>query len=365
MKKITLFLTIILFSVSLFPQVETGKYSNEFLNLGIGARGLAMANTLTSLTDDITATYWNPSGLTRMNKKYQLALMHAEYFAGLAKYDYVSIAYKADEHLSLAFSYIRFGVDNIMNTTELIDNQGNIDYDRISYFSVADHAFLLSAAYQFKQIQGLSLGANAKLIRRRTGDFGGAWGFGLDAGLQYVRKGWQFGAMFKDITGTFNAWSFNLSDQVKEILLQTGNELPSNGVELTLPKFSLGASKRAEFGKGFAGTFALDFDFFFDGKRNGIISSKAGTMDPHFGMEFDYKKIVFIRTGVGNFQKESDFDNKQRVSCQVNLGLGFSIKDIVTIDYAFTDIGDFSIAQYSHIFSLKIGINSFKKKLSQ
>lgn len=362
MKRIILFLAIISLSVSLFSQIEAGKYSNEFLNLGVGARGLAMANTLTSLTDDITAAYWNPAGLTRMSKKYQLSLMHAEYFAGLAKYDYAAVACKIDDRLSLAFSYLRFGVDNIMNTTELIDNQGNIDYDRIKYFSVADNAFLLSAAYQFQKIQGLSIGVNAKLIRRKTGDFGGAWGFGLDAGIQYVRKGWQCGAILKDVTGTFNAWSFHLSDKMKEVLLQTGNEIPSNGVELTLPKLSLGAGKRAEFGKGFAGTFALDFDFFFDGKRNGIISSKAGTMDPHFGMELDYKKIVFVRAGIGNFQKESDFDNKQHISCQVNLGLGFSIKDIVTIDYAFTDIGDLSIAQYSHIFSVKVGLNSFKKK---
>ena len=36
--------------------------------------------------------------------------------------------------------------------------------------------------------------------------------------------------------------------------------------------------------------------------------------------------------------------------------------DIVTIDYALTDIGDLSIAQYSHVFSLKVGLNSFKRK---
>ena len=42
---------------------QTAKYSNEFLSLGIGARGLAMSNTMTSIANDVTAAYWNPACL--------------------------------------------------------------------------------------------------------------------------------------------------------------------------------------------------------------------------------------------------------------------------------------------------------------
>jgi hypothetical protein len=35
---------------------------------------------------------------------------------------------------AVGISLIRFGVDDILNTTELIDSQGNIDYNRISLF---------------------------------------------------------------------------------------------------------------------------------------------------------------------------------------------------------------------------------------
>ena len=41
---------------------------------------------------------------------------------------------------------IRFGVDNIPNTTDLIDSNGNLDYNRITTFTAADHAFLISYA---------------------------------------------------------------------------------------------------------------------------------------------------------------------------------------------------------------------------
>ena len=337
------------------------KYSNEFLSLGLGARGLGMANTMCAITDDVTSAYWNPAGLTRMDKRYQLALMHAEYFAGIAKYDYGGIGFKIDSNQAVAFSYIRFGVDNIMNTTQLIDDQGNVDYDRISYFSAADNAFLLSYAYAFPRVPGLSVGANAKIIHRKIGQVAKSWGFGLDFGLMYNRKGWQAGVMLRDGTSTFNAWRYSLTDDVIAVFEETGNEIPENDLELTVPALLLGGGKTVHFGKDFHGTFALGLDCTFDGKRNTLIKSNVISIDPHFGMEFDYKKIVALRMGIGNFQREPDFDGKMKTTLQINFGVGVNIKNVVAIDYAFTDLGNLSIAQYSHIVSLKVNIDKFKK----
>jgi len=338
------------------------KYSNEFLTLGIGGRGLAMSNTMVSLANDVTSAYWNPAGLVRMVKPYQLSAMHAEYFAGMAKYDYIGAGYKIDNKQAVAFSWLRFGVDNIMNTTELIDKQGNLDYNRITYFSAADNAFLLSYAYNFEQIKGLSIGANAKIIHRKIGKFANAWGFGFDAGVQYHIKGWQMGAIMKDVTSTFNAWSYHLTDKVIEIFEETGNEIPENSLELTIPRLNFGGGKYVELGKGFNATFALDFDCTFDGKRHALIKSNPLSVDPHFGMEFSYKTIVAFRAGIGNFQKVHFLDDKNKVNCQINFGIGVGIKDIVFIDYAFTNLGDLSFAFHSHIFSIKVAIESFKRK---
>lgn len=357
-------LLLLFFSwVVLAANAQVAKYSNAFLSLGVGARGMALSNSMVAISDDVTAAYWNPAGLARMPQKMQISAMHSEYFAGISKYDYAGVAYKIDSNQTVAFSYLRFGVDNIMNTTELIDNEGNIDYDKISYFSSADNAFLLSYAYGFSKVKGLSVGGNAKIIRRRIGSFAGAWGFGLDIGVQYVNKGWQVGLHLQDATGTFNAWSFTLSDQVVSVFERTGNEIPKNSLEITVPQLLLGGAKYVDFGKGFNATFALNADFTFDGQRDNILSTKYFAFNPHFGMEFAYKKIVSLRAGIGNFQQEFDFDNRRKTTCQINLGIGINIKDIVAIDYAFTDIGDLSVALYSHVISLRVGVNSFKKKV--
>jgi len=367
-------LSLLLWAIALFMPIDVfsqAKYSNEFLTLGVGARGLGLANTQVAVCNDVTSGYWNPAGLANVEQRYQLALMHAEYFAGIAKYDYAAFSYRIDERQTFGATIIRFAVEKIPNTTQLIDKQGNIDYNRITEFNAADWGVLLSYGRTFQQIEGLALGGNFKIIHRRininrrAGDFAGAWGFGLDVGLQYQHKKWKFGLMAKDITSTFNMWYFNLSQEMKEVFISTGNELPENGVEYTLPRLLTGAGRNFELKKGFSLMSTIDLDMSFDGRRNELVSSKAINLSPHLGIELGYKNIVFLRTGVGNFQKETKVtldETKKVVTCQINAGVGICIKDVLTIDYAFCNLGNVSATIYSHIFSLKLALNGVKKK---
>jgi len=68
------------------------KYSNEFLNIGAGARGLGMGGAQVASVNDGTSGYWNPAGLVEVKEYPILHIMHAEYFAGIGKYDYASVA---------------------------------------------------------------------------------------------------------------------------------------------------------------------------------------------------------------------------------------------------------------------------------
>ena len=48
---------------SFIPQGQNlnAKYSNEFLNIGIGAN-LSMSNSVITSTEDVMSGYWNPAG---------------------------------------------------------------------------------------------------------------------------------------------------------------------------------------------------------------------------------------------------------------------------------------------------------------
>ncbi len=334
------------------------KYSNEFLNIGVGARSLGMSNAFVSSTDDVTAGYWNPAGLTSLNGKTEVSLMHAEYFAGIAKYDYAAFATPIDNTAYVGISVIRFGVDGIPDTTELIDANGNINYDRVKTFSAADYGVLLSYARKVKTPDSskatLSYGANAKIVRRTIGSFGQSWGFGIDAGIQYRYKKFGAAIMARDVTTTFNAWNYTLNQQTKDVFAQTGNEIPTNSIELTVPKFIIGLNYATRIKQKFGLNTELDIDINTDGQRNTLISSKVSA-DPHIGVELDYKKIIFLRSGIGNIQQVSDFEGKKSYVLQPNIGIGLRIKK-VTIDYALTNISGISDVLYSNVFSLKLNL---------
>lgn len=334
------------------------KYSNEFLAIGVGARALGMSGAFVSAASDVTSGYWNPAGLTGINAKFQGALMHAEYFAGIAKYDYGALATRIDKKSVIGLSVVRFGVDDIPDTSELIDANGVINYDRILTFSAADYAFMLSYARELKA--GFSVGGTAKVVHRKVGDFAKSWGFGIDAGIQYTKKSWKFAAMARDVSSTFNAWSFNLTDAQRATFAATNNTIPENSLELTLPTLTLGAAKNFEFGKNFTLLTELDLQTTFDGMRNTLIRDKTFSSSPVFGFEAGFKNIVFLRGGVGNFQTiVNDAGDGRQMTFQPNLGLGLKIKG-VTIDYALTDIGDQSTALFSNVFSLRFDINAAK-----
>ncbi len=336
-------------------QTHTPKHSNEFLSIGVGARALGMSNAQVGLVDDVTAGFWNPAGLLDIKSEYEFELMHAELFAGIANFDYAGFATPMDSNNHLAASLIRFAVDDIPDTRFLYDANGVLNYDNITFFSAADYALILSYARRVNFLEGLKLGVNFKIIHRKVGDFATAWGFGIDMGAQLDIKQWRLGFMLRDVTGTFNAWSHN-PETLTSVYTQTGNQIPDNTLEITLPKAILGISRNWVINNNLSILSALDVDITFDGERNVLLGSDPVSLDPHLGVELAYKSLVFLRAGLGNIQETKDFQGDTSKNGQLNFGLGFIIKR-VQIDYALTDLGDQSDALYSHIFSVKAGLD--------
>jgi hypothetical protein len=353
-RKLLPLLSLLAFHFSLFAQTNAPKYSNEFLSIGVGARGLAMAGAQVAMVDDATSAFWNPAGLSLAKGDRQLALMHAEYFAGIAKYDYGTFCAPIDATRTIGVTIIRFAVDDIPDSLDLVDADGNIDYDRLRSFSVSNYAFLFSYSKRAK-IEGLRYGGNVKVIHQKVGKFAKAWGFGIDLGIQYDYKKWKFGLFGKDITSTFNAWTFN-TESFEDVFIKTGNEIPANGLELTLPKAIAGLAYKFNIGKRFSVTPALDLDVTFDGRRNVPFRGDPISIDPHMGIEIAYQDFLFLRGGANNIQQVKDYDNSKSTTVQPNMGVGVRIKN-VTIDYALTNIGNAAQTLYSNVFSLKWNIN--------
>ncbi|HET6272496.1 MAG TPA: PorV/PorQ family protein [Bacteroidota bacterium] len=320
-------LVVMLISASAMGATGVAKYAGEFISLGVGGRALAMGGAFVALANDVTAGYWNPAGLSRINYP-QVTLMHDEQFGNLVNYDYGAVAVPWGANTSLGLSVIRLGVDDIPDTRFAgIDNNGNpttdpnlfsrIDPNLVTYFNAADWAFYFT--YSRKESDEFSYGANIKLIRRELGD-NSATGVGLDIGLWYTPfDNMVLGANFQDVTTTFLAWN-------------TGTN------ELISPTMKLGS---AYFIEAFGGRFApaIDFDIRFENRRYASTTHLGPvSFDLHSGMEFQFKNLIALRVGYSDVK-------------QLTMGAGVQLPKL-NIDYSFAKFDGTNQLGNTHRISL-------------
>jgi len=358
------YLTIAILSICFIQMGQSQKFVNEFLNIGAGARAHGMFGSVVANVDDASSGYWNTAGLTQIKNPLQITAMHANWFGGIANYDYISIAKKlsGNRNAVAGISVIRMGVDNIPNTLNLIGPDGTVNYDRITTFSASDYAVLLSYARDLTEKGNFSIGGNIKIINRTIGSFGNAWGFGADLGLQWRGENISFGASARDITTTFNAWSFNLTEDEKITFQQTNNDIPVSSTEITKPRLILGGAYHGNKGK-LSYLSELNLNISTDGTQAGLFSGKNIALDPTIGVELGYADRVFLRGGIGNIQSvinPSISDGIERsTEFQPNIGLGLKLGRL-KVDYALTNIGSVSGVLVSHIFSVTLNFNARK-----
>ena len=358
MKKYLFFITLL----SVFGNAQiVRKYSNEFLNIGAGARGLAMGGAVISNQNDVYAPMWNPAGLTEVERDWQGAAMHAEYFESIAKYDYISFAKALDSKNGvLGISIVRLGIDNILNTTQMIDSEGNIDYDKITKFSTSDYAGIISYAFHPGGKQKISVGVNAKIVYRNVGKFANGFGFGFDLGAIYqTDSGYQLGAMLRDATTTVNFWTINQKDLSAVVNGEEFNPAPKDKMEITMPKLNMGISKNFELNRDleFLPEAGVNVDF---AKIVVLISTDFASITPYLGAELSFQKMIFVRAGVNKFQNVTDIEDlKRKVTFQPSAGIGIRYRGL-TLDYAITSTGIGGSNYFSNFFSLKLDIGDFR-----
>ena len=90
---------------------SAGSSTANFLKIGIGARGAAMGEAQSAISNDVTASYWNPAGLAPL--RYQeISLMHYALVEGI-RYEQASFALPTVKNgtfamgLSLMNSFLR------------------------------------------------------------------------------------------------------------------------------------------------------------------------------------------------------------------------------------------------------------------
>ncbi len=300
------------------------RYAGEFLQVAVGARALGIGGAYCSLAEGGFAPYWNPAGSGRQQRP-ALSVQHATLFE-LAQHEYVNLSLPLPNEATLAFTWIRLGVDDIPVFPEPgRTSEGDLQpveewiVQPVEFFSDAEDAFVLTFAklnridfdlgWQYFVLPlDLPVGLNLKYIRQRLGDatatgmgidMGSQLRFGLDRLLDYEPLGdFAAGLNLQNIGKTALSWDTETKHR---------DDIPFNlkfGFSYTQPLGSAGT--RA--------ILAFDRDTADEGQN-------------HFGFELSYRELLALRAGV-----EDD---------EPTMGAGLHIWRLA-FDYAFVsyDLGN-------------------------
>ena len=344
MTAITRRLAVVLVALSLTASVqaqEVVKYGGEFLASGVGARALGMGGAFVSHADDATAGYWNVAGLNGVAQP-EAVYMHAERFDGAVSFDYAAVAYPLTSRSTVAISLFRSAVDDIANTLDALDSNGQLNPDRIELFSASDNALFVSYARGVGD--KLSLGATAKVVYRGVGDFGSAWGYSLDLGAQADLGRVRLGVNLQDISTMVQSWSVDAERfaQVEEA------SRPIGLTEIVLPVVRLGASTAVPLSDDIGLTLATDLDLMFDGRVANALDAGGVSFHPRAGAEMTYRDILAFRLGIIDVASNETFGTQLTPTA----GVGIRVGDL-GVDYGFGDFGGLaSELGYAHRVSL-------------
>lgn len=320
-------------------QTGIAKYAGEFIATGVGARALAMGGAFAALANDVTAGYWNPAGLARIDYP-EFILMHDAEFGGLVNNDYGAVAIPVGASTSLGLSVIRVGVDDIADTRNAgVDAEGKLTYDpalfmrvdpsRVTYFNAADWAVYFT--YAHRQTETFSYGANVKLIRRDLAEYS-AMGIGFDIGFWYSPyENLAFGANLQDITTTLVAWNTGRNDLIS-------------------PTVKLGSAYFIDLLGGRIAP-AADFDIRFENRRSASTAHVGPvSLDFHGGLEYAFRNLIALRAGYSDVK-------------QLTLGAGVHFPKL-NIDYSFARFAGTGQLDNTHRISIMFTLEADQYKRS-
>jgi len=170
-KTVFFFMIVILFSTN-FSVAQTGNAGATglaFLKLGVGARAGGMGGAFSAISDDATATFWNPAGLTY--SRAQVAFTHTEWLQDIT-----------NEFLAITFPAFRgtLGLSFYTNSVGGIERRLNPSEEPIGTVEANDVALGLSYATSISS--SLKAGLTVKYLYEKI-FIESAAGYAFDFGL--------------------------------------------------------------------------------------------------------------------------------------------------------------------------------------
>lgn len=347
MKKYYVFMLLLIFSFftasTIYAQDEKGNVTFEtevsgvganaaaFLEIGIGARAIAMGGAYTAVANDPSSLYWNPAG-SAWAKNYQIELMHTEWLAA-TKYDFVGIVIPIPSiYSTIGFNIVSLDYGSApVRTVDRPEGTGEM-YDARDY--------AVSISYAVALTQQFSFGMTGKYISQRIWSESGS-AMAIDVGVFYYTgvKGFKLGASISNFGSNIQLHGRQLTTIVDpDPKVSNFDRVPVDYKVGSYPLpllFRFGLSYDRSFGKFGDILVALD-----------INHPSNATESINLGMEYGFGKMFYLRGGYQNL-----FEKDSINGLTLGGGIDYFFKGSmgIRIDYAWSEWG---ILDSSQRFSL-------------
>jgi hypothetical protein len=298
-----LILLLIIFLLPVMSLAADTKYGGAFLELGVGARPLALGSAYVSLADDGSGFYWNPGGVS-FGRQMRVTLMYANLFNSLENHGFISASLPIFGGAVISASWIRLAVDNIPRFDDLdLDRtyqerkgdpalwltdpaQGTFNFASNAYFITFSKLAKVKVdlGWQYFELPfEIGYGLNFKMLDLKLADKTGS-GLGLDGGVRialglddlFADENYgvlNFGLAVQDLFGTNITWDTASKQQDR--------------VERNW-RYGMSYSQPLNFIRS---QVLLLYDL--NSKYKGSV---------HLGLEFTYKKFLALRFGSNDGQ---------------------------------------------------------------
>ncbi|MDD2772834.1 MAG: PorV/PorQ family protein [Elusimicrobiales bacterium] len=177
-----------------FSDAAAGTAAMDFLNLGVGARAMAMGGAYTAIAEDASACYWNPAGLVQINK-FSATFMRANYVGDIT-YQYAAYAQRLNPYSVIGVSAMLTDIGSIDRT----DTVGN----RTGEFNPRDQAYSLTYSRAIVELSDkdhdVAIGVSGRYINSKIVDSADAYGFDVGMmGFYFAEIPYRLGVVVQNL----------------------------------------------------------------------------------------------------------------------------------------------------------------------
>ncbi len=300
---------------------NVGTTSASFLNIGVGARAVAMGGAFAALADDASALYWNPAGISRCEHT-EIILNHSDWFLDIY-HEFAGAVASAGRHgFGLGVTYLGMP-DQVVRTIDQPEGTGD-------YYSASDLALALSYSYEFTD--QFVMGFTAKYIHQQIYNSSASAG-AVDLGALYnpsFFKRLTLGVQIANFGSDLRLRGRSLAQKIDvDENHYSSSQLPA---QLDTDAFSLPLLFR----------FGLALKV-FESKRNSfttaidLLHPANNSESLNAGAEYVFMGTYALRAGYGSLL-EKDFQESSGLSMGAGLKI-YAGGALMMLDYAYQSHG--------------------------